>query len=730
MRSWTTPKPLRNSSSASKLHHAPLKPTFDIRKHISPTPKDATKNAARYKYKASRLVKEVKEFARSRLSIATDTTAKLEQQPQDLIPKIIFGADKDDNIAAYEQRHQRFLEALKGAREFGGNERIKERGFDMVRRPSSIQNSWDNSATEEAKAPHEKQDGNPQMRRRRSFFAKTESLSAFRRPSTLVTINRQSPGKSRIGEKGFFDAQTSEGSEPVPFVRPNSWSRISLRKVKTNEDRSISKSAIVEEDRTRGSNASQGPLKRLSSENADDTDTHPGFHEASMSDIKKDEDGSQLPLAVNKENKGLWRYHHPSSRAVQRSEFESVGVQDASDMTSEEEKPSKRILKRKVSLFEELFPEEARKESASEKELKPQNLNIPKLSLPVLDEDDSFGDEYIRGRTADNDKVNAASEDAFRSWNPTILVFQVASPSLIDSDFRRIAPKGQHISEWTGPGDYFKGTPKLPQHPKKLTSALTVIPGRDPKTLKQETHYFLVFPNPAYAQTYQKHVLRLHQLARTHTPTSIESPMPPPKGMLIKGEDVHSLLQDYTLCPPSQKPLLVHFPPPLSTELKRLLRNHGYPEITQPLDKTGRSVLFWVEGFVPLLEQVQQLLTRDGRTRGMAWALLNGKDSIQQLDPSSHSSKDLSNDLSNEEEAEGADVDEPAGMEREEVLGERQAFRDYARRTRIRWTIAFEDENEARRFVRRWHLRPFLEAFQEKALEGDHTPLVHAEFLW
>jgi len=112
MRSWT-PKGLRIFSPASKLHHAPLKPTFDIRKHISPTPKDARNNAAHYKHKASRLVKEVKEFARSQLPVAKDTAAKQEQQPQDLVRKIIFGADTDDNIAAYEQRHQRFLEGSK-----------------------------------------------------------------------------------------------------------------------------------------------------------------------------------------------------------------------------------------------------------------------------------------------------------------------------------------------------------------------------------------------------------------------------------------------------------------------------------------------------------------------------------------------------------------------------------------------------------------------------------------
>lgn len=196
--------------------------------------------------------------------------------------------------------------------------------------------------------------------------------------------------------------------------------------------------------------------------------------------------------------------------------------------------------------------------------------------------------------------------------------------------------------------------------------------------------------------------------------------------MLVKGQDVYSLLQDYTLVPPSQQlPLrALTPPPPLSSNLLRLLRNKGYPEITQPQDKTGKSVLFWVEGFVPTIEQVQQLILRDGRARGMAWALTDGKDSIQQLDPKESRSIPNSNTEDNDNDENAAD------WEREAERREGPGFRDYVKRTRIRWTIAFEDENEARRFVRRWHLRAFSEAFGERVHRGDHRPLCHVEFLW
>lgn len=176
--------------------------------------------------------------------------------------------------------------------------------------------------------------------------------------------------------------------------------------------------------------------------------------------------------------------------------------------------------------------------------------------------------------------------------------------------------------------------------------------------------------------------------------------------MLVNGEDVYSLLQDFTLCPPSQELEIMVITPPLSQSLRRLVDTKGYPEITQPLDKTGRSVLFWVEGYIPTTAQIQSLITRDGRHRGMAWALLDGKDSIQQLDADRKR-----HDKAEEDEHE--DANEPGNDDASETETEAQGkgqIRDYVRRTKIRWTIAFEDENEARRFVRRWHLRPFSEA--------------------
>ena len=450
----------------------------------------------------------------------------------------------------------------------------------------------------------------------------------------------------------------------------------------------------------------------------------------SVSDGQRPEDAK--PNLFEKPN--LWsRMSSRTARRVQmRSEFDPVVAGEAPKVATEQDKDPPKVRKRKLSLFEELFPEDAGKHDSSEEGLQQEDHDIPKLSLSELVENDALDDEYMKGRKLGIKQSKAASEEAFRAWNPSVLVLQAASPSLIDSDFRRITPKGKHINEWTGPGDYFKGN--IPSSTTLTTNPnqpSPVIPARDPRTLKQETHYFLIFPNPAYARAYQKHVMHLHTLAQNYTPISLESPMMPPEGMLIEGKDVHNLIKDYSLAPPSQPLSLIALTPPLSAILRRLLRNKGYPEITQPTDKTGRAVLFWVEGFFPTTEQVQQLILRDGRARGMAWALLDGKYSIQQLDPDGSRPGDGDDDDGGGGGG-GSDEAVVAAEQRGIRGGERREpdIRGYVKRTKLRWTIAFESENEARRFVRRWHLRPFADMFRDREHRGDYAPLVHAEYLW
>lgn len=105
-----------------------------------------------------------------------------------------------------------------------------------------------------------------------------------------------------------------------------------------------------------------------------------------------------------------------------------------------------------LSLLEELFPEEVQKKRnrLSAKELQ----HIPRLPLSTLTDETHESPNVVRG----GKHLEAFVErDSLRQWNISVLVIRRASRSLIESDFRRVAPKGQHIDDWKGPGDILRG---------------------------------------------------------------------------------------------------------------------------------------------------------------------------------------------------------------------------------------------------------------------------------
>ena len=121
--------------------------------------------------------------------------------------------------------------------------------------------------------------------------------------------------------------------------------------------------------------------------------------------------------------------------------------------------PSAQPKRPSLSLFEELFPEEAEKEAThpSAKE-----STIPRLPLPELDEVfEDYHDDLDGGTLAPQRVTRAAAADAFRQDQLAVLALQISCKSLDESDFRRIAPRGKHIKDWTGPGDILKGTSGL-----------------------------------------------------------------------------------------------------------------------------------------------------------------------------------------------------------------------------------------------------------------------------
>lgn len=111
-----------------------------------------------------------------------------------------------------------------------------------------------------------------------------------------------------------------------------------------------------------------------------------------------------------------------------------------------------------LSLLEELFPDEVCKIENNISNDPGKEQELPRIPLPEVDE--LFGDlhdDLELSRRRPRLVTKDAAADAFRRQQLAVVTLQIASKSLVESDFRRIAPKGRHIDEWTGPGDILKG---------------------------------------------------------------------------------------------------------------------------------------------------------------------------------------------------------------------------------------------------------------------------------
>lgn len=199
--------------------------------------------------------------------------------------------------------------------------------------------------------------------------------------------------------------------------------------------------------------------------------------------------------------------------------------------------------------------------------------------------------------------------------------------------------------------------------------------------------------------------------------------------MLIEGENIHDVLQNYALCPPSQRISLRVLFPPYSPALRRLIDQRGYAQIEVPpapaptsgmiqeeeqkknknnttsnRSRSGRAILIWVQGYNPPLSSIREMINQDGRKRGLAWSLAGDVPAIEKVDYSSEDGPTTQSNGSAEN-----------GQSKE--------------RLRRRWIVTFTDESEARRFIRRWHRRPFPLRGAGTGV-GEPPSLVNAEFIW
>ncbi|EKD21508.1 hypothetical protein MBM_00621 [Drepanopeziza brunnea f. sp. 'multigermtubi' MB_m1] len=358
-----------------------------------------------------------------------------------------------------------------------------------------------------------------------------------------------------------------------------------------------------------------------------------------------------------------------------------------------------------LSLYEELFPEEA---LAREKREKKALENLEKLPAFNWTSDFRRGAEYEREQARERERRRAAltsiparpvAEDRTllkgsarkpiqpESWKRDIsgtkryavLVLSSCSTSLEESDFYRVTAQGEHVEDWT------RGIVK-------------VIPARDNMTLEPLGKYYLVFSSLAAASDYLSRTLDLKEFAgyddftRHHRARRM-------------GEDQDMMIQSFSLVPADGQLSLKMLVPPFSKGVKWMLEAGGPAPLVGRQTKAQDIVLFTTDGRGGFIDKstLTRALADDGLRRNLHWRFAGDREEAVVR---------LETNLLKEEAAERRKV----------------TYKGAAR-----YTIAFKDSNEARRFVREWHRRPFPLTTLGRLKEhtGDEPlPTVHAEICW
>ena len=153
----------------------------------------------------------------------------------------------------------------------------------------------------------------------------------------------------------------------------------------------------------------------------------------------------RLVLNVLRSSRSLFAHqgHHPQWPRCRRIHYRRLKFKRKDSSTTP-----------RASLFEELFPEESYKQPTRRIE-----HDVPRMPLPLMEKDIPSSEAGTRAdqRPAGEQADAAVENHDHWQWDLTALVLKNASRSLTESDFRRIAPRGQHIQDWRGPGDILKG---------------------------------------------------------------------------------------------------------------------------------------------------------------------------------------------------------------------------------------------------------------------------------
>ena len=239
------------------------------------------------------------------------------------------------------------------------------------------------------------------------------------------------------------------------------------------------------------------------------------------------------------------------------------------------------------------------------------------------------------------------------------------------------------------------------------------MPVRDPQTLDRKSTYYLIFPSLLAARTYRERAYYLWTLAKTHTQIAagfMTGAVTASDSVMDPGEDVFAVARGFALVPPSQKLHLEILPRPYSPLIQNLMRRGGYAQVvgdrSEGGDKVAKVLLRFENGVQPSRKEIDEAIGMNIRKRGVAWRF-EGQDYIKKLDV-----ERFVFDAEDTPPADGHGGRSKTGF------------------TTQKWVLSFEDQTEARRFARQWHLRkfPWRNPVMDNRME--QNTIVITELLW
>lgn len=392
-----------------------------------------------------------------------------------------------------------------------------------------------------------------------------------------------------------------------------------------------------------------------------------------------------------------------------------------------------------LSIFRQLFPEQAGPETAqNEPEMSSDTheiLHPPEDSVMV-----SLRNE-VRKWVAEGEQAQMVRpKPGDYGSHSTVVVISGTSPSLMDTDFYRIAPEGKHLEGWAG-------------------GLVKVIQAHDSISYEPLGQYYLMFYSRPSALAYVNEVRRLHELSRKSLHAPGDSGREVAKGSLDRApvspqpfltDKERAAVRSFTLFSPHIRPHISvrMWNTELILELAAKSNIADVLPALQPEAHTPARVLLKLtspdgqhgEGRGGLTtDELWLTLRDDGRERSAPWALANLSEGIMPVKP-----RFISEHYKITIKAEPVPVPLELGGDEDDYVGDasRRAggpvfapspppHKDAAgnpdvdRNERFRrFVLTFTQPAVARRFVRCWHKRVVYDALLNRSVVVDAVAIM------